>query len=55
MSSAESHEYMATYFLGMGSYFYWSDGSIYLLGGGGGGESKSLGGMNPPIPLDLHP
>ena len=43
-SSAESREYMLTYFWGMGTYFYWGDGSIYLLagwvenfGGGGGG------------------
>ena len=32
-SSAESREYMLTYFRGMGTYFYWGDGSIYLLGG----------------------
>ena len=32
-SSAESREYILTYFWGMGTYFYWGDGSIYLLGG----------------------
>ena len=32
-SSAEPREYMLTYFLGKGTYFYWGDGSIYLLGG----------------------
>ena len=41
-SSAESREYMLTYFWEKGTYFYWGDGSIYLLGGwveifGGGG------------------
>ena len=40
-SSAESREYMLTYFWGMGAYFYWGDGSIDV---GGGDESKSLGG-----------
>ena len=39
-SCAESREYMLTYFLGMGTYFYWGNGSIYLLGDG----SKSLRG-----------
>ena len=32
-SSAESREYMLTYFWGMGTYCYWGDGSIYLLRG----------------------
>ena len=41
-SSAESHEYMLIYFWGMGTYFFWWDGNINLLGGwveifGGGG------------------
>ena len=27
-SSAESREYMLTYFWGKGTYFYWGDGSI---------------------------
>ena len=45
---------MLTYFWGMGTYFYWGDGSIYLLGGwveifGGGG------GMNTPIPPGFAP
>ena len=31
-SSAESREYMLTYFWGMGTYFYWGDGNINLLG-----------------------
>ena len=35
----------------MEAYFYWGDGSMDLLGDG----SKSLEGMNTPIPLDLHP
>ena len=34
-SSAESREYMLTYFWGMETYFYWGNGSIiYLLGDG---------------------
>ena len=33
MSRAESREYMLTYFWAKGTYFYWGDGSIYLLGG----------------------
>ena len=32
-SSAESRDYMLTYFWEKGTYFYWGDGSIYLLGG----------------------
>ena len=53
-SCAESREYMLTYFWGMGTYFYWGDGNIYLLGGwveilGGGG------GMNTPIPPGFAP
>ena len=31
-SSAESGEYMFTFFWEMGTYFYWGDGGIYLLG-----------------------
>ena len=49
-SSAESREYMLTYFWEMGTCFYWVDGSIYLLGGGGGGGSKSLGDESPHPP-----
>ena len=33
-SSVESREYMFTYFWEMGTYFYWGDGSIFLLGEG---------------------
>ena len=55
----ESSAYMLTYFWGIGTYFYWGDGSIYLLGDGSiyllGDVSKSLEGVNTPIPLDLHP
>ena len=51
-SSAESREHMLTYFWGMGTYFYWGDGSIYLLGRW---VEIFGGGMNTPTPLDLHP
>ena len=50
-SSAESREYVLIYFWGMGTYFYLGDGSIYWLGG----WVDIFGGMNTPIPLDLHP
>ena len=39
-SSAESREYMLTYFRGMGTYFYWGM-EAYIYWGDG---SKSLGG-----------
>ena len=39
-SSAESREYMLTYFWGMGSYFYWGIEAYSYWGDG----SKSLGG-----------
>ena len=44
-SSAESREYMLTYFWGMGTYFYWGD------------VSKSLGGGDeyPPSPWICTP
>ena len=42
-SSAESREYMLTYFWEKGTYFYWGDGL------------KSLGDEYPPSHLDLHP
>ena len=45
---------MLNYFWGMGTYFYWEDGSIYLLGGGGGWV-EIFGGMNPPIPPGFAP
>ena len=32
MSSAESREYMLTYFWGMGTFILLGDGSIHLLG-----------------------
>ena len=47
--SAESREYMLTNFWGMGTYIYWGDGSIYLLGGwkhifiGGMGQNLWVG------------
>ena len=44
---------MLTYFWGMGTYFYWGDGSIYLLGGWV--EIFGGGGMNTPIPLGFAP
>ena len=44
---------MLTYFWRMGTYFYWGDESIYLLGEGMG---RNLWGDNyPPSPLDLNP
>ena len=46
-SSAESRDYMLTYFWRMGKYFYWGDGSIFLLGG----LIEIFGGMNTPHPL----
>ena len=46
-SNAESCEYMLIYFWGMGTYFFWWDGNIYLLGGGGGWV-EIFEGMNPP-------
>ena len=44
-----SHVLMS-YFWGMGIYFYWGDGSIYVLGG----WSKSLGDESP-IPPGVAP
>ena len=45
--SAESREYMLTYFWGLGTYFYWEmETYIYW-----GDESKSLGGF---VPLNFH-
>ena len=53
-SSAESREYMLTYFWGMGTYFYWGDGSIYLFGGMQ--MVRNLWGDEyPHPPLYLHP
>ena len=49
-SSAKSRESMLTYFWGMGTCFYWGmEAYIYW------GDGQKFYGMNPPIPLDLHP
>ena len=45
-----SHVLMS-YFWGMGIYFYWGDGSIYVLGG----WVEIFGGMNPPSPWSSTP
>ena len=49
-SSAESREYVLTYFWGMGTYFYWGNGNIYLLGGMG---REIFGGICTPVSSKL--
>ena len=47
-----SREYMLTYFLGTGAYFYWGMGAWIYWGGGG---VEIFGEMNTPIPPEFAP